>query len=214
MDWVAEKLIPFLKDHFLALLIALCGLIFLVYGLASYYYSSQSPEDIVFTSEEADPETKPEKEQKVIVVDVSGAVKQPGVYDLKEGSRVQDAIVAAGGMTPDVDQQKVAQMLNLAAQLTDGAKLYIPIAGAQMTTSGSTSQGGSPSSQAIAGAATQLVNINAASDTELESLPGVGEVTAGKIIENRPYGAIEDLLAKEVVGEATFEKIRDLISVY
>lgn len=216
MGDLRERVLPFIKEHFLALLIALVGVVFLVAGFVSLFYESNAEEEIFFASKETDPveDTKQEKPHKTIVVDVSGAVINPGVYSLDEGSRVQDAIMAAGGMSPNVDQQKVAQMLNLAAPLTDGAKLYIPVVGDQMVTSGNTSNKSSVGSQAIAGASTQMININAASNTELEALPGIGEVTAGKIIENRPYGSVEELREKKVLGEATFEKVKDLVSVF
>lgn len=212
MDAFKERVLPFVKEHFLALLIAFVGVVFLAYGFASLYYERPVEEDITFSPKETASDQE-EKTRKTIVVDVSGAVKNPGVYSLPEKSRVQDAILEAGGLAATVDQQRVAQMLNLAAPLIDGAKLYIPVAGEQMTTSGAVS-GNSFEATAVAGASTQLININTASHTELESLPGIGEVTAGKIIENRPYGTIEELLEKKAVGQATFEKIKDQVRVY
>lgn len=215
-----EQCLLFVKEHFIALLVGSFGLIFLIYGFVSFYYTQHTDDEIHFSSMEEKPSAAlrqkglQEDTKRKIVIDVSGAVNKPGVYTLSSDSRVHDAIIEAGGLASTVDQQRVAQMLNLAAPLTDGAKLYIPVLGEQMVTSGNASGNSSTGSQAVAGESTQLININTASNTELESLPGIGDVTAGKIIENRPYGSVEELREKKVVGEATFEKIKEQISVY
>ncbi|MDP3973363.1 MAG: ComEA family DNA-binding protein [Candidatus Daviesbacteria bacterium] len=141
-----------------------------------------------------------------ISVDVSGAVNKPGVYQLKEGDRVEEAIAAAAGFSNEANNEYIAKSLNMAAKLADGAKIYVPY-GDEMA-AGAT-QGG------VAGVATQSkVNVNTASQTELETLSGVGPVTASKIISNRPYQNVEDLLNKKVVGKATFEKIKDSVVVF
>lgn len=218
MDAFKDRFISFAKEHFVAVIVGICGLFFLVYGFVSLYYVEDREEDIVFAAKDTEPSTmlrqdSPEK-KKMIMVDIAGAVAKPGVYNLPSDSRVQDLILAAGGISPNADRQKVAQTLNLAAPLVDGAKLYIPIVGEQMVTSGGGSENSSAKSQSTLGSTTALININTAEGSELEELPGVGEVTAGKIIENRPYASIEELLEKKVVGEATFEKIREQVSVY
>jgi len=141
-----------------------------------------------------------------ISVDVSGAVNKPGVYQLKEGDRVEEAIAAAAGFSSEANNEYIAKNLNMAAKLSDGAKIYVPYEG---EVAAGASQGG------VAGMATQSkVNVNTASQTELETLSGVGPVTASKIISNRPYQNVEDLLNKKVVGKATFEKIKDSVAVF
>lgn len=142
-----------------------------------------------------------------IQVDVSGAVNKPGVYQLKEGDRVEDAIGAAGGFSEQVNGEFISKNLNMAAKLTDGAKIYVPYQGDAAAVGAG--QGG------VSGASTQAkININTASQSELESLNGVGPVTASKIISGRPYRAVEDLLNRKIVGKATFEKIKDSITIY
>lgn len=219
MEAFKEAAIAFLKEHFIAVVIGLVGLMFLVYGLVSYV-GNRGESDIAFESSSQKSslaktkEKDIESEAKKIIIDVSGAVNKPGVYTLPKESRVQDAILAAGGLASTVDRQKTAQTLNLAAPLIDGAKLYIPIVGEQMMTSQTASNKTSGSDKSVAGLATAMININTASEEELDTLSGVGEVTAGKIIEGRPYGSVEELLDKKVVGQATFEKIRDQVTVY
>ena len=146
-----------------------------------------------------------------IVVDVVGAVVEPGVYRLSPGARIGDAIEAAGGFSPRVDAARVAAELNLAATLQDGTQVRVPSrdetpppGGAGGTGGGSGSGGGG------------LINLNTASESELESLPGIGPVTVGKIIASRataPFVSIEDLRERGLVFESVFENIRALITV-
>jgi competence protein ComEA len=145
-------------------------------------------------------------------IHVAGAVVRPGVYDLDEGSRVADAVDAAGGFVVEANMNA----LNLAAFLEDGERLDIPyVAGfvpdeepgfVVLST-------GTPSS--VAG--DDLININTASIEELDQLPGIGETTAIRIIDyrtiNGPFATIEDIINVSGIGTATYEEIKDLITV-
>jgi competence protein ComEA len=142
---------------------------------------------------------------KKISVDVSGAVSMPGVYKLKEGDRVEEAISASGGFSDQANKEYIAKSLNMAAKLADGAKIYVPFIGDHTPSSAGISGVAGVSSQA-------QININTASQSELES--GVGPVTASKIISGRPYQSPDELLSKKVVGKATYEKIKDMVTVY
>jgi competence protein ComEA len=140
-----------------------------------------------------------------IVVDVEGAVVAPGIYTLPGGGRVGDAITAAGGYSPQVDIEVAAQVLNLAARLADGEKVLVPRLGAEpvLTPAPSVAAGG-------------LVDVNRADQPALETLPGIGPATAAKIIAARteaPFASIDELLTRGVVGPATFDKIKPLITV-
>jgi competence protein ComEA len=137
-------------------------------------------------------------------VSVRGAVVSPGIYRLPPGSIVQDALQAAGGVLPDGD----ASRLNLAALLSDGQELRIP-----MRTP--TAAPGTPSNQPAGIAA--RINLNTATMAELESLPGIGPALAGRIVEYRetygPFQTVDDLLNVKGIGPALLEKIRDLVEV-
>ena len=149
----------------------------------------------------------PEGAAGEIVVDVAGAVVDPGVYRLAHGSRVGDAIDAAGGFSPRVDAARVSAELNLAATLQDGAQIRVP---SRDETPPPVGTGGS------SGAGGGLINLNTASESELESLPGIGPVTAGKIIASRataPFATIEELRERGLVYEKTFEDLRALVTV-
>ena len=102
----------------------------------------------------------------------------------------------------------------MAAPLTDGAKLYIPAVGEQMTGSGESSNSSSADDNTVLGAQTKTININTASDSDLETLSGVGPATAQKIIAGRPYHSAQELLDKKIVGTSVFGKIKEKVTVY
>jgi len=213
MDELVEKLLPFVREHAVALILAIVGIGCLGYGVVSMMQSQQTQAASSFQTIPTDSQVRPpiSPVKKKITIDVEGAVEKPGVYTLPADSRIQNALIVSGGFSQSADRQLVAQNLNLAAPLTDGAKLYIPAVGEQMVTSGNGSITGSGNVQ---GSAAKMVNINQASESELDALPGVGPVTAQKIIDNRPYNSVQDLLDKKAVGQSVFAKIKDMVSVY
>jgi len=150
-----------------------------------------------------------------LVVDVAGAVLRPGVYHLPAGSRVADAIAAAGGFGPRVDAL-ATQALNLAAPLADGAQVRVPSrddAAGRGAASPGTGSGAAPGGGAASGGP---VDLNTATLAELDALPGIGPVTAGKIIasrEERPFSAVDDLKTRKLVGTSVFAKLAGLVTV-
>jgi competence protein ComEA len=147
---------------------------------------------------------------KQLVVDVQGAVVRPGVIHLPGGSRVGDAIAAAGGFGPRVAAERVGRELNLAALLRDGDQIFVPSRDDSAVPAG----GGSRPPGASPG--TGPIDLNHASASELDALPGIGPVTANKIIaarDEQPFASVDELRSRKVVGAATFEKITDLVVV-
>jgi competence protein ComEA len=144
-----------------------------------------------------------------LVIDVEGAVTRPGVVTLPAGSRVGDAISAAGGYSGQIDIAAAAAQLNLAQPLKDGEKVHVPARGeATVAVTAAPAAGGS--------AAPLLIDINHASADELDTLPGVGPVTAGKIItarEEAPFTAPDELVSRGVLGQSTYDKLSSLITV-
>src|SRR3990172_13257303 len=127
-----------------------------------------------------------------IVVHVDGAVSKPGVYEMSADSRVSDAVSAAGNLADNADMSRV----NLAAKVADGQKIYIPNIG----------EGVGVGEAGVEGVQS-LININTATESQLDTLPGVGPATAQKIIPSRPYSSPEELLGKKAVGQSVYEKI-------
>jgi competence protein ComEA len=203
MDELLEKLPSVLRDNLLAAGLGILGFGLLVYGLMSYVGFGKPSEPVTFSAEDDKVGQKEEAEEGFIVVDVAGAVTKPGVYRIKEGSRFQDAIVEAGGLSPQADSEKIAKQINLAAKLIDSAKVYVPFKGE----SGAESQG-------VGEGEGSLININTASAKELDSLPGVGSVTSEKIINSRPYGAVEELVKNKIISQRVFGQIKEKIGVF
>ena len=147
-----------------------------------------------------------------LVIDVGGAVRQPGVYRLPDGARIVDAIEAAGGFAPSVDAAAVAGELNLAAPLADGDRVRVPARGSARPTN----PGQTPAAPASDDPGDGLLDLNRATAGELEALPAIGPATAAKIIaarEEQPFASVDDLRARKILGESAFSKVRDLLVV-
>jgi len=141
-------------------------------------------------------DTAPARE---LVVHVVGAVREPGLYRIAEGSRVADAVAKAGGSTPKAD----LSLINLAAPLADGLQIVVPRRAAPGTAAG-------------AAAATGPVHLNTATVEQLDALPGVGPVTAQKIVGHRErngaFTSVDDLDAIPGIGPARLEQLRELVA--
>jgi competence protein ComEA len=150
-----------------------------------------------------------------IVVDVTGAVVKPGLYHLGTGARVGDALDAAGGFGPRVDVDRVGRELNLAAILADGDQVRVPSRDDPTTAPGGGGAGAGDGGGGGGSGGGGLVNLNSATQAELEELPGIGPVTAQKIIaarEEAPFRTVEELRERGLVGEKTFEDLRALVT--
>lgn len=204
LEGVREKFNKFFQKFtwFDWLLIGLlcAGLIYLVLFGISLFRPSRIPIEYLAAGGES------EGKGQNIWVDVSGAVIRSGVYELPTGSRVKDALVAAGGLSDLADRGYVSEVLNLAAIVKDGEKLFIPIM--------------QPEADQVRAATTRVaasgwININKASAAELvDGLTGIGAARAAMIIKNRPYASVDDLVTKKVLTKGVLEVIRGEIRVY
>ena len=191
----SESITPILRRNIIPLALGAIGLLLVIFGLFQFFTNKTEPSPLVF--EEA------VQADENLVVDVEGAVISPGVYSLSSKARTLDALAAAGGLSDDADRVWVEKNINLAKKVSDGLKIYIPRVGEQVLSQETTTN---------TGTAGPVININTASATDLDSLPGIGTVTSQKIIDGRPYAQIEDLLVKKIIGKSTFDKIKDRIS--
>jgi competence protein ComEA len=151
-----------------------------------------------------------------IVVFVSGAVNAPGNYPLPPGARAGDALDAAGGFAPDAQTAAV----NLAAPIHDGEQIHFPLKDEPTPTPTPTPKPTAPpvpvedDTRGGGGVTlTGLINVNTATQAELESLPGIGEVKAKAIIDNRPYSIVDDLERVPGIGPATLANVRPYVTV-
>jgi competence protein ComEA len=143
----------------------------------------------------------------VVVVDVAGAVRRPGVYHLAQGSRITDAIARAGGMTAHAQ----AESVDLAAPLADGEQVLVPSA----TVGGAAAAAAAPADSAAGPSPSAPVDLNTATAAQLDALPGVGPVTAQKIVDYRqqhgPYTSVDDLDAISGIGPAKIANLKGLV---
>ena len=231
--------------------IVIVTIITILFSVITYYiYANTDDEEIISDNEvlvqnSTDDVEKQIKENEVIdnkvntiIVHIDGCVSKPGVIELKENSRISDAIEKAGGTTKDADISEI----NLAFLLEDGMKVYIPShndkkeensmednykdinsyvtsdSGVQSIESNINTKSSSNSNKSNSKKSSNAkVNINTATQSELENLPGIGEATALKVInyrnENGKFSAIEDIKNVKGIGDSKFEKIKDLICV-
>lgn len=162
------------------------------------------------TSEGSSPKASAAAE---VYVDVDGAVVSPGVYRLKDGARVAQAIDAAGRLAPEAD----VTGLNRASKVVDGQKIHVPTVGEQQASIAEVGvDGGASASSGVSGA-TGLVNINTASAAELQTLSGIGPSMAQSIIDERTkngaFASVDDLMRVSGIGEKKLAKIKDSICV-
>jgi competence protein ComEA len=173
-------------------------LLLLLLAGAAIYLRRPMPQPIQIIEPSPSPIPTPAQ----LAVYVTGAVVNPGVYYLPEGSRVEEALQEAGGPTAEADLNRV----NLAQRVHDEEQIYVPEVGEEspLVPLGSPSEGGP-------------ININTASVAELEALPGIGPTLAQCVVDYReaqgPFAAIEDIMNVQGIGEGLFNEIRDLITV-
>jgi len=188
-------------------LVGLVALLAVTIGGAGLWYVRSLPRPVEVSTVPsggiaAAPASATPSPEIIVLVDVAGWVRHPGVYEFTDGARVIDAIDAAGGDRPGA----VLEALNLAALLVDGTQVLV------------SREGETPAPPVLGGAVVGgLINVNTATATELEELPGVGEVIAQAIIdyrtENGPFTSVDQLLDVSGIGDATLENLRDLVTV-
>ena len=196
-----------IKQHKTLVVCIVLGIILIIYKM----YTSQEEFIDINNNENIQIKEEKKEEEAVVIVHITGEVKNPGLKKLKDGSRIEDAINAAGGLTEEADLTNI----NLAQILEDGTKIKIPnIKNTEKEDEQITeeilinSNSNKPS---------KLININTATKNELESLPGIGESIATQIIEYRAkngrFKKIEEIKNVTGIGESKYNKIKDYIKI-
>lgn len=207
-------MLEWVKNHKQFVFIAALMFVLLSYYLVSSFLKPlEEEENGNWEPTSTEPESTVEEEgmqvevieEQEILVDVKGAVQKPGVYKATTGDRVIDVIERAGGITEAAN----GEVVNLAMRVTDEMVIYVPLIGEETeSVAGAVSSGGGESDK---------ININKATATELETLPGIGPAKSAAIIEyretNGSFQTIEDIMSISGFGEKTFEKLKESISV-
>lgn len=210
------------KQKVIVLVIAIVvaiGMIYFIYNKNQITDDVNLENDILVSENVAKEKSLNTTEENEVIIHITGSVKNPGIVRLKEGSRIEDAIEAAGGLTENADISKV----NLAYVVDDGTKIKIPssqeedIGDEEIIDSGSGENIIIEKNTTSSNKSSQTININKATETELQTLPGIGASLASRIIEYRSqtgkFGSIEEIKNVNGIGDSKFENIKDLISV-
>lgn len=194
----------FIKFYFLDWLLISLGLFLIILAFAQGQGWLEKESSISLTTIEA----VTDEDGRTIFVDIAGAIENPGLYELPSDTRVNDLILACGGVTNWASRSFLEKNLNRARLLQDGEKIYIPYQGQE-------GQGveASASDQSLDG----KININQASHQELMTLPGIGTKYAQEIIDYRqsagPFSSIEEIMQVKGIGEKTFADIENKIEI-
>ncbi len=210
------------KQKVIVLVIAIVvaiGMIYFIYNKNQITDDVNLENDILVSENVAKEKSSNTTEENEVIIHITGSVKNPGIVRLKEGSRIEDAIEAAGGLTENADISKV----NLAYVVDDGTKIKIPssqeedIGDEEIIDSGSGENIIIEENTTSSNKSSQTININKATEAELQTLPGIGASLASRIIEyrsqNGKFGSIEEIKNVNGIGDSKFENIKDLISV-
>jgi competence protein ComEA len=184
----------FFKKYQGQVYLGLIGLILLGIGVLAIFGLQPKEPDIEIISSE-------ENKNETIFIDLQGAVEKTGVYEMSANSRLNDLLIKAGGLNVSADRVWINQNLNLAQKLIDGGKIYIPFMGevkSLKTSSGSLGK----------------LNLNTATNSELEALWGIGQKRAEDIVKSRPYQTVEELIKRKIIPQNVYDKIKDEMVVY
>lgn len=193
------------------ILLSLASLITLI-TLVLFLHDTSENNNANTISEEIDATARPLPVRTI--VDIAGAIERPGVYEVSTGGRLKDVLIQAGGLSADAHKDYFSRNFNLAKLITDQEKIYVPSSleinsGIFEESLKSIDYTAPNSSQGLIG---NKININNASSDELDTLPGIGKITAEKILQNRPYSIIEELLTKKIINKNVYQQIKDSIS--
>ena len=216
-----ENVLEKIKQYKLALVIALIGVVIAGFMMLQreqkqenniqqlMEQTSYSSSSTTEKSKQRSENDQGDKNEGMVTVDVKGAVKKPGVYQLKSSSRVHDALVKAGGMTDEADLKSI----NQAQKLVDEAVVYVAKIGENVMDVTTNTSASTATSQAKAG----LVNLNTATEADFQTISGIGQKRAQDIIAyreaNGKFKSVDDLKNVTGIGAKTLEKLKEYVTV-
>ena len=203
------------RKHKLEIILIILATVIPLFSIILYFtdVAPQAQENNEIEFQDASATTKRDS----YAIDVSGAVLNPDVYEVTPGARLKDAVTLAGGLSDQADSDYFFRNYNLARIVSDQEKIYIPsrqeVQTGLFAENAAVQQSTAPAP--VLGASTEAarVSLSQAGLEELDTLPGVGAITAQKIIDNRPYNSIEDLLTRKIVGQSVYTKIKDYLDL-
>jgi competence protein ComEA len=225
MEGFLSSFQPLWEKYKSEIVLLLVSIILIIISIQIYFSSvadEKQTESLAATPTIKTPSPTQKKTQ--IYVEISGEVNKPDVYLLEQGARLNDLVKMAGGLSDSADKGFFSRNFNLAKILADQDKVYVPsiyeITNGLFIEQQKNLDYLNPVSTNIIdeeistkGPESPKIAINKAESEELQLLPGVGEATANKIINNRPYTKLEELISKKVVSKRTFENIKNLIQL-
>lgn len=208
-------MINFFKQRKMVIIIAILVIILIGRKIYDSNYFEEANSEEILVKDKKESIKKDEEEEDIMAVHVTGEVKKPGVVKVKEGSRIEDIIEAAGGLTENADTTNI----NLAYMVEDGMKIRIPSSNEEDIEENyiSVDSGKRVIMSDESNNQSLIVNINTANETELEQLPGIGPSISSKIVDyrnqNGKFKNIEDIKNVTGIGDSKYEKIKDFIKV-
>ncbi|CAN5245162.1 helix-hairpin-helix domain-containing protein [soil metagenome] len=216
----------FVTIHIFEIALLSIALVITVFSSFSYFQEEAKAEEPQVLSAQAEIEEKPTPTVSRITVDVSGAIVKPDIYQVTYGARLADVIHRAGGLDAAADSGFIARNFNMARFVVDQEKVYVPfkkdISNGLYTeaphvldylNTDAKKEEITAQTPPTLIETSLLISINTATTDELDMLKGVGPTTAQKIIDNRPYATIDELISKKVLKQSVFDDNKDLISL-
>jgi len=210
MDGFWQSLLPFFRKFAVETIFVFVALTIIIFSFLGFYHQQENQKQDIL------PEAVLPQQQNTCFVDISGAVNKPNVYELSCNKRLTDLVKLAGGLSEEADKPFIARNFNFARYIGDQEKIHIPftweINDAIFSENKRTIDYTSPQQTNKQIQTTgEKISINLSSSEELEILPGIGKATAQKIVDNRPYASIEDLVTKKMISKTVFEKIKTYV---
>lgn len=210
MQGFLRSLLPLVSKFKIEAILIIVAVLIGIFSVAIYIISDQKnkQQTDLISFKENDPIVE---NTSKILVDLSGAVENPDIYEVSSGARLKDILILAGGLSIEADRDFFNKNFNLAKKLQDQEKIYIP--SRDEVKEGMAEETSKDASNNILGPAENKISVNTASLDQLDTLPGIGKVTAQKIVQNRPYSSLDELVSRKVIYQSLFNKIKDQIDL-